>query len=116
MTAPGNLATLMRQSPPVHAGLSVEVHAERATRDRAGRRVIHSARLAGAALTDSPSYPDTSVEVRTDTPRRRRRCCRRGRARRCACVPETEAARLLPIASELVTGYLRGSTTCPEAR
>ena len=30
-------------------------------------------------------------------------------------VPETEAARLLPIASELVTAYLRGAKGCPDA-
>ena len=29
-------------------------------------------------------------------------------------LPETEGTRLLPIARDLVTAYLRGSTTCPE--
>lgn len=66
-----DLATLMRQSPPVYSGLSVEFHAEREHRE-AGARVIDSARLAGAGLTDSPAYVDTSVEVRSERSRRRR--------------------------------------------
>ena len=66
-----DLATLMRSDPPVYSGLSVEFHALREHR-AGGRRVVTEARLDGAALTDSPSYTDTAVEVRTDTPRRRR--------------------------------------------
>ena len=66
-----DLATLMRSDPPVYSGLSVEFHSVR-EHQNARRRVIDEARLDGAALTDSPSYPSTSVEVRTDTPRRRR--------------------------------------------
>ena len=67
-----DLVTLMRADPPVYTGLSVEFHAEREHRS-AGRRVIDQARLAGAGLTDNPSYPDTSAEVRDDTPAPRRR-------------------------------------------
>ena len=66
-----DLAVLMRADPPVYAGLSVEFHSVREHRAR-GRRVVDDARLVGAALTDVPSYPGTSVEVRTDIPRRRR--------------------------------------------
>ena len=60
-----DLATLMRSDPPVYSGLSVEFHALRDGYS-GGRRVITEARLDGAALTDAPAYPDTSVEVRTD--------------------------------------------------
>ena len=60
-----DLATLMRADPPVYSGLSVEFHALRDGYS-GGRRVITDARLDGAALTDAPAYPDTSVEVRTD--------------------------------------------------
>ncbi len=70
-TAARDLATLMRQSPPVYSGLSVEFHSEREHR-AAGQRVIDAARLAGAALTDEPSYPGTRVEVRDGAQRRRR--------------------------------------------
>jgi len=62
-----DLATLMRMTPPLYSGLSVEFHAEREHRD-GGIRAIDSARLAGAGLTDMPSYAGTSVEVRTDQP------------------------------------------------
>ena len=71
-TAARDLATLMRQSPPAYDGLSVEFRAEREHR-AGGQRVIDSARLAGAALTDDASYPDTSVEVRNAAQPRRRR-------------------------------------------
>ena len=64
-----DLATLMRAEPPVYSGLSVEFHALREHR-AGGQRVVTEARLDGAALTDVPAYPDTSVEVRTDTPDR----------------------------------------------
>ena len=66
-----DLAVLMRSDPPVYTGLSVEFHAVR-TGYAGGRRVIQDALLKGAGLTDGPSYTDTSVEVRTDAPRRRR--------------------------------------------
>ena len=66
-----DLATLMRADPPLYAGLSVEFHPLREHR-AGGRRVIDEALLAGAAMTDDPSYPSTSVEVRTGVQRRRR--------------------------------------------
>ena len=62
-TAARDLAELMRAEPPVYTGLSVEFHAVREHR-QGGRRVVTEARLDGAALTDDPSYPNTSVEVR----------------------------------------------------
>ena len=66
-----DLAVLMRMAPPVYSGLSVEFHAVREHRAGA-QRVVTEARLDGAALTDAPAYPDTSIEVRTDPQRRRR--------------------------------------------
>ncbi len=51
-------------------GLSVEFRAERET-FRDGLRVVQKALLVGAGLVDSPSYADSSVEVRS-TGRRRR--------------------------------------------
>ena len=68
-TAARDLAELMRAEPPVYTGLSVEFHAMREHR-QGGQRVIAEARLDGAALTDDPSYPSTSVEVRTGAPDR----------------------------------------------
>ena len=64
-TAARDLATLMRADPPVYTGLSVEFHALR-EHNAGGQRVVDDARLDGAALTDAPAYPNTSVEVRTD--------------------------------------------------
>ena len=71
-TAARDLATLMRQAPPVYSGLSVEFHAVRQSYP-GGRRVIADALLKGAALTDDPSYGGTSVEIRDGAapPRRR---------------------------------------------
>ena len=66
-----DLATLMRMDPPVYTGLSVEFRATKEHR-AGGRRVIDSALLAGAGLTDNPSYRGTPVEVREEQPRRRR--------------------------------------------
>ena len=66
-----DLALLMRSDPPVYSGLSVEFHAERQAFE-GGRRVIRGARLEGAALTDKPSYEQTSVEVRDGQPKWRR--------------------------------------------
>ena len=63
-TAARDLAELMRAEPPVYTGLSVEFHSLREHRQR-GQRIVDDARLDGAALTDDPSYPSTSVEVRT---------------------------------------------------
>ena len=60
-----DLAVLMRAEPPVYSGLSVEFHSLR-EHNAAGQRIVDDARLDGAALTDAPAYPDTSVEVRTD--------------------------------------------------
>ena len=60
-----DLAVLMRSDPPVYSGLSVEFHALREHRD-SGRRVVDDAELRGAGLTDSPSYPDARVEVRSE--------------------------------------------------
>ena len=57
----------MRSDPPLYSGLSVEFKCCRQSY-AGGRRVVEDAILRGAALTDLPSYPDTSVEVRTDTP------------------------------------------------
>ena len=65
-----DLAVLMRADPPLYSGLSVEFQSARATMI-GGVRVIQSARLVGAALTDSPGYPDTSVSVRSRQQRRR---------------------------------------------
>ena len=62
-TAARDLAELMRADPPVYSGLSVEFHSLREHRS-GGQRIVDEARLDGAALTDSPSYPDTAVEVR----------------------------------------------------
>lgn len=67
-----DLATLMRMDPPVYTGLSVEFRATKEHR-AGGRRVVDSALLMGAGLTDNPSYRDTPVEVRDDEPPRRRR-------------------------------------------
>lgn len=67
-----DVATLMRMDPPVYTGFSVEFRATKEHR-AAGRRVIDSALLMGAGLTDNPSYGDTPVEVREDEPPRRRR-------------------------------------------
>ena len=67
-----DLATLMRMDPPAYTGLSVEFHAVRSAFE-GGRRVIRDALLKGAALTDNPSYPDTTAEVRTAGAVRRRR-------------------------------------------
>ena len=58
-----DLAVLMRSDPPVYSGLSVEFKAARQSYT-GGRRVITDAILRGAGLVDTPSYPDTSVEVR----------------------------------------------------
>ena len=66
-----DLAVLMRESPPVYSGLSVEFHAAR-SQYRGGRRIVTDALLKGAGLTDNPSYPDTTAEVRTAGARRRR--------------------------------------------
>ena len=68
-TAGRDLAVLMRSDPPLYSGLSVEFKCCRQSY-AGGRRVVEDAILRGAALTDLPSYPDTSVEVRTDTPKR----------------------------------------------
>ena len=62
-----DLATLMRMDPPVYTGLSVEFRATQEHR-AGGQRVIDSALLMGAGLTDNPSYHDTPVEVREDAP------------------------------------------------
>ena len=62
-TAARDLAVLMRSDPPAYTGLSVEFHAARQSYT-GGRRVITDALLKGAGLVDTPSYPDTSVEVR----------------------------------------------------
>ena len=59
-----DLAVLMRSDPPVYSGLSVEFHAVRQSWT-GGRRVIAEGLLKGAELTDNPSYPDTSAEVRS---------------------------------------------------
>ena len=64
-----DLATLMRSDPPVYSGLSVEFHAARQSWT-GGRRVIADALLKGAGLTDNPSYPSTSAEVRSGDPGR----------------------------------------------
>ena len=58
-----DLAILMRSDPPVYSGLSVEFKSNRQSYT-GGRRVILDALLNGAGLVDTPSYPDTSVEVR----------------------------------------------------
>ena len=63
-TAARDIAELLRADPPVYTGLSVEFHAMREHR-QGGQRVIDEARLEGAGMTDDPSYPSTSVEVRT---------------------------------------------------
>ena len=62
-----DLATLMRMDPAVYTGLSVEFRATKEHR-AGGRRVVDSALLMGAGLTDNPSYGDTPVEVREDEP------------------------------------------------
>ena len=54
--------------PPVYSGLSVEFHPLREHRD-GGQRVIDDAELRGAGLTDTPAYPDTRVEVRSEPSR-----------------------------------------------
>ena len=64
-----DLATLMRSDPPVYSGLSVEFHPRREHRD-GGRRVVDDAELRGTGLTDTPAYPDTTVEVRNGEPGR----------------------------------------------
>ena len=64
-----DLAILMRSDPPVYSGLSVEFKCCRQSY-KAGRRVITDAILRGAGLVDTPSYPDTSVEVRDAKPNR----------------------------------------------
>ena len=51
-------------------GLSVEFRTELETR-RGGLRVVQRAKLVGAGLVDSPSYPGTNVEVREHRGRRR---------------------------------------------
>ena len=66
-----DLATLMRMDPPAYSSLSVEFHAVRSGY-AGGRRVVQDALLKGAGLVDSPSYGDTSVEVRSGAPKRRR--------------------------------------------
>ena len=68
-TAGRDLAVLMRADPPLYVGLSVEFRAARQSYT-GGRRVITDAILRGAGLVDTPSYADTSVEVRDDTPNR----------------------------------------------
>ena len=67
-----DLAVLMRSDPPVYSGLSVEFLASR-DHHAGGQRVVDDAELQGVALVDTPSYPSTSVEVRSDKPPRRRR-------------------------------------------
>ena len=68
-TAGRDLAVLMRSDPPLYSGLSVEFKAARQSYV-GGRRVITDAILRGAGLVDTPSYLDTSVEVRDDRPAR----------------------------------------------
>ncbi|MCY4028366.1 MAG: hypothetical protein OXH75_18885 [Acidobacteria bacterium] len=67
-----DLATLMRMDPPAYSGLSVEFHAVRSGY-AGGRRVVQDALLKGAGLVDTPSYSDTSVEVRSGCAPERRR-------------------------------------------
>ena len=67
-----DLAVLMRLDPPVYSGLSVEFVASR-DHYAGGQRVVDDAELEGVGLVDKPSYPSTSVEVRSDAPPRRRR-------------------------------------------
>ena len=64
-----DLAVLMKAVPAVYTGLSVEFHAARQSYT-GGRRVIADALLKGAGLTDNPSYPSTSAEVRSGDPGR----------------------------------------------
>ena len=64
-----DLATEIRQG--LFTGLSVEFVAQRETRE-AGVRVVEQARLVGAAVVDSPSYP-TGIAVRERNRERRGR-------------------------------------------
>ncbi len=66
-----DLAVLMRSDPPLYSGLSVEFRMLKERRE-GNMRVVESALLVGAALTDTPAYPDTSVTVRDRQARRRR--------------------------------------------
>ena len=70
-TAARDLAVLMRADPPLYSGLSVEFRSAE-SRMTGGVRIIQSAVLVGAALVDSPAYPDTHVSVRSRGARPRR--------------------------------------------
>ena len=58
-----DIAEAMRGPNPIFTGLSVEFRAERESR-RGGLRVISRALLGGAGLVDTPSYLESTVEVR----------------------------------------------------
>ena len=70
-TVARDLAVLMRSDPPLYSGLSVEFRSLKEHKE-AGVRVIDDALLVGAALVSEPAYPNTSVEVRTESNRKRR--------------------------------------------
>ena len=61
-----DIAAAMKGPNPLYTGLSVEFRAERETR-RNGIRVVQRALLGGAGLVDSPSYTDSTVEVREES-------------------------------------------------
>ena len=60
-----DIAAAMQGPNPLYQGLSVEFRAEKETR-RNGIRVISRAFLDGAGLVDTPSYLDSTVEVRAE--------------------------------------------------
>ena len=58
-----DIAESMKGPNPIFTGLSVEFRAEKESR-RGGLRVISRALLGGAGLVDTPSYLESTVEVR----------------------------------------------------
>ena len=61
-----DVATAMQGPNPLYSGFSAEFRAEKETR-RNGLRVITRAYLGGVGLVDTPSYRDSTVEVRGES-------------------------------------------------